>query len=105
MAPETGAMSTATFHADSLEIRLFVAAYEENQNIAGHSCRIITEDRRKYIAIDEQYMAGEGAFIGRSGRFLIDRATGIVYTIKGYGQRGYRIGTVTGLTAQYRDAT
>jgi hypothetical protein len=92
-------MTAATFHADSPEIRRFVAAYEENQNIAGHSCQIIAEDRRKYIAIDEE-RAGS-----RSGRFLIDRTTGIVYTIKGYGQRGYSVGTVTGLTAQYRDAT
>lgn len=88
-----------------------VAAFEENRNLAAaHSWRangwsvvIVAEDRRKYIAIDEtDALDGEVRGSNRSGRFLVDRETGDVFTIRGYGQRGHRIGTVEGLTEKYR---
>lgn len=41
-------------------------------------------DRRKYIALDEEVNGEHFA----SGHFLIDRETGDIWTIRGYGQRG-----------------
>ena len=78
--------------ATSPEVLDFIAAYQENQDTANH--RTIAEDRKKYIAIDE---------VDR--RFLIDKETGVVYSIKGDGQRGYRVGTVESMPASYRKAT
>src|SRR5258708_470804 len=94
---------TVTLSANSPEIRDLVAAYEENRNLGSfgylrnaYPYTIVAIDRRKYVAIDET--CGE---VHHSGRFLVDRATGEVYSIRGYGQRGHRVGTVAGLTEQY----
>lgn len=49
---------------------------------------------RKYIYLDD----------GTSGALLVDRATGIVYTIKGYGVKNRPIGTLDELIADMRQA-
>ena|SRR6478672_7060862 len=53
------------------------------------------EDRKKYIALDR----------GSSGAFLLDKATGAVYSIKAYGKPNRAIGHIAELTAKYRAAT
>lgn len=52
------------------------------------------KERRKYIALDS----------GTGGVYLVDRATGDVYSIKAYGVPNRRLGTLAELTARYRDA-
>ena len=96
------------FTADSTEVRLFLLAWHENgrESFArtypasyaigsydSESGQLKTaKDRgRRWIALDE----------GSSGRFLLDKATGEVYTIKAYGRPNRRIGTLETLTAQY----
>jgi hypothetical protein len=101
--------------ATSPEILEFIAAYQENQDTANHRTggwyqKAIAEDRKKYIAIDEVDRDATPPFhyphiSHRGGRFLIDKETGVVYSIKGYGQRGYRVGTVESMPASYRKAT
>lgn len=89
---------------DSPEIREFMEAYEANQKISRRWCydRVVAETRRKYILIDETTESG----VSRSGRFMVDRETGYVYTILGYGKRGHLIGTSLGkMVAEYRAAT
>lgn len=94
--------------AESPEVVEFIAAYQENKNLA-HSWRyvIVATARRKYLAIDEADDNGDGtpSEFHRSGRFMVDRETGAVYMIRGYGQRGDRIGTLEGLAAKYREGT
>lgn len=96
-------------HALSPEVLDFVEAYQENRNCslsAGPSgYRIVADDRRKYIAIDEVPTFEGLDCAGRGGRFLVDRASGTVFTIRGYGQRGHRVGTLEHLAAQYREGT
>lgn len=101
--------------ASSPEIRELLEAFKANQDVAhtrtgGWYMKPIAEDRKKYIAIDEVDRDATAPFhyphiSHRGGRFLIDRNDGVVYTIKGYGQRGYRVGTVESLTRRYREAT
>lgn len=96
---------TGRLSAASPEVRTFVAAYEENKNLtsAGRPSgyRIVVVERRKYLAVDE-VLTFEGADCpGQSGRFMVDRETGAVFTILGYGKRGHRVGTLEGLTAKY----
>jgi hypothetical protein len=89
--------------ATSPEVLDFAEAYQENVSLARKwAYKIVAIDRRKYVAIDE---TDEGPSVHRSGRFLVDREDGTVYTIKGYGQKGYRIGTLSGLAQQYREGT
>lgn len=101
-----------TLTADSPEIRDFIAAYEENINLGhfGKNQKVIAEDRRKYIAIDEVDRDATPPYhypnvSHRGGRFLIDREDGTVYSIEGYGKRGYRLGEAGAMTARYREAT
>ena len=85
----------------------FVTAYQENRDLGSRAWtpsgyRVVTVERRKYILVDE-IPTFEGVDCpGQSGRFMVDRATGEVYTIRGYGKRGHRIGTLAGLAEQYR---
>lgn len=51
-------------------------------------------ERRKYIALDN----------GTSGVYLVDRATGDVFSIRSYGVPNRRLGTLAELTARYRRA-
>lgn len=55
--------------------------------------------RRKYIALDK------GRNQWRSGAYLVDRATGDVYTIKGYGVPNRRVGSLDDLDAVLKTAT
>ena len=52
------------------------------------------KDRSKYIALDD----------GTSGAFLVEKLTGDVWTIKGYGRKNRRVGTLDELIAHYQDA-
>jgi hypothetical protein len=91
----------ATLTATSPEILAFLRAWHENGRARfERDCGSLVYDeyapktakeRRKYIALDE----------GRSGRFLVDKATGVVFTIKAYGTTNRRIGTLAELTAQF----
>ncbi|HXN62320.1 MAG TPA: hypothetical protein VN886_17885 [Acidimicrobiales bacterium] len=95
--------------ATSSEVVDFVAAYQENRNL-GHASgpsgyRIVVVERRKYLAIDEVRTFEGQDCPGQSGRFLVDRATGAVYTIRGYGQRGHRAGMLVILTEQFRQGS
>ena len=83
----------------------FVAAFEENQNVAGHPMTVVASDRRKYIAIDEVDRGATPPYFYRNGRFLVDQADGRVYTIRGYGQRGDPIGSLVPMALRYREAT
>jgi hypothetical protein len=105
----------STYTASSPEVVAFMAAVQDNRNLAvgrdwranGWEVRIIASDRRKYIAVDETD-AFEGevmADVHRSGRFLVDRATGYVYTIEGYGRKGSFVGTLVTLTEKFIAAT
>ena len=96
--------------ADSPAVRDFVAAYEANQNIAGHPIKVIAEDRRKYIVVDEVDADATPPYryphiAHRGGRFMIDRETGAVHSIRGYGKAHYRVGDVAELTQRYREGT
>lgn len=105
----------SAYTATSPEVVAFMTAVQENRNLAvsrdwrpnGWEVRIVAEDRRKYIAVDETdaYQGELMADVHRSGRFLVDRATGVVYTIEGYGRKGHRVGTLEGLTAKFVEAT
>ncbi len=98
-----------TYSPVSPEVLDFVEAYQENRNLVAtigpSGYRIVTVGRRKYIAVDEIPTFEGRDCPGQSGRFLVDRETGVVYTIKGYGQKGYRIGDLAGLAQQYREGT
>jgi hypothetical protein len=54
----------------------------------------VARERRKYIALDS----------GTGGVYLVDRATGDVYSIKAYGVPNRRLGSLADLTARYRNA-
>ena len=54
----------------------------------------VARERRKYIALDS----------GTGGVYLVERATGDVYSIKAYGVPNRRLGSLADLTARYRDA-
>jgi len=54
----------------------------------------VARERRKYVALDS----------GTGGVYLVDRATGDVYSIKAYGVPNRRLGSLADLTARYRDA-
>jgi hypothetical protein len=54
-----------------------------------------TETRRKYVALNK----------GGSGVFLVDRKTGMVFTIAAYGRPKHMIGYIDKLAADYRRAT
>jgi hypothetical protein len=99
-----------TYSADSPAVVAFMQAVQDNRNLAvskdwranGWEVRIVATDRRKYIAVDEaDAFEGELQDHHRGGRFLVDRATGVVYTIEGYGKRGRACGTLEGLTVDF----
>lgn len=51
-------------------------------------------DRNKLIALDH----------GSSGAFLVEKATGTVFQIRGYGKKGRPVGHIDALIARYREA-
>lgn len=91
--------------AESREIRDFVAAWHENnralferqfKNLDYDTYeKKAAKERRKYIALDE----------GTSGRFLVDKKTGMVYGIAAYGVPKYPLGHIDELTERFRLVT
>ncbi len=90
--------------ADSKEVQEFLAAWHENGRARFEASynNLVYDDyapktainRRRFIALDEGKVC-------RSGRFLVERETGDVYSIKAYGVPNRKIGTIATLTAQY----
>ncbi len=93
---------------DGLDAKIdaFVEAWHENgrpfweyENTPGMKydeyCRKEVKERNKYVALDQK----------GSGVFLVDKATGIVWSIKGYGVPNRMIGFIDDLTAKYKEAT
>lgn len=76
------------YNASSQQVTAFVAAY---QKVVGWNYPLSVGERRKYLTVDRDH----------SGVFLIDRVTGRVYNVKGYGKRGTWIGTMDNLTTAY----
>lgn len=93
------------FTAESQEIKDFLDAWHENnrssferrfRNLRYDDCeRKTAKERRKYIALDE----------GTSGRFLVDKQTGVVCGIAAYGVPKYRLGHIGDLTREFHEAT
>ena len=52
-------------------------------------------DRVAFIALDR----------GSSGVFLLEKATGLVWSIRGYGKKNRVVKHIDDLTAEYREAT
>jgi hypothetical protein len=92
-------------NSKSPEILAFLTAWHENgranftrnYDVLDYDTYAVksAKDRTKFIACDRR----------DSGVFLVDRATGDVYSIKGYGRPNRKVGTVVGLTAAYNAAT
>lgn len=97
-----------TLTAESVAVRLFLVAWHENgresfartypdsyaigQYDAPNGELKTAKDRgRRWIALDK----------GSSGMFLVEKATGDVYTIKAYGRPNRKIGTLESLTNRY----
>jgi hypothetical protein len=55
--------------------------------------------RSRFIALDC------GGPSNRSGAFLVEKATGVLYSIKGYGRPNRPLGDIRALTASYEAAT
>lgn len=81
----------------------FVEAWHENGRI-GWNYEYLNYDeyerktvkpRNKYVALDR----------GTSGAFLVEKATGMVWSIKAYGVPNRMLGTLEDMTAKYREAT
>lgn len=79
------------YTADSPEVRSFVAAF---QRVKGYNYPLSTTTRRKYIQVERDH----------SAIFLIDKATGKVYNVLGFGKRGLQAGNLWNLTAAYETA-
>jgi len=93
----THTQSTEPLTAESPEIRAFLSKWHEegraafersydNLDYDGPTYAKTATDRRKYIALDA----------GRSGAFLLDKTTRLVYRIKAYGVPNKRkcLGTI-----------
>jgi hypothetical protein len=76
------------YSTDSAEVVAFVAAY---QRVKGWNYPLSTSQTPKYIRVDRDH----------SGVFLIERSTGRVYNVQGYGKRGSQAGTLSNLTSAY----
>lgn len=87
--------------ADSPEIRDFLTAWHEagraeferyhDRLVYDEYAPKVAKDRRKYLALNR----------GTGGVYLVDKATGAVYTIKAYGVPNRRIGTLADVTADF----
>jgi hypothetical protein len=77
------------YTVDSTEVIAFVAAY---QRVKGWNYPLSTSQTPKYVRVDRDH----------SGVFLIERSTGRVYNVKGYGARGSQAGTLANLTSAYQ---
>lgn len=85
------------------KIAAFVTAWHENGRIGwsydaleyDSYCKKHVKERTKYIALDE----------GTSGRFLVDKATGMMWSIKAYGVPNWMLGTLDDMTRKMEEAT
>jgi len=86
------------------DIRTLVAAMNENAATGKSSSHVgfeVTESRRKYHLLNAVLSNGQ-----RSGLFLIDRNTHVIYQSIGYGKtNGRPLGTVASMTVAYKAAT
>jgi hypothetical protein len=96
--------------ANSPEVLELIAAMDENLALVHErrgpsSYRVVVVERKKYLAVDKvaTFEGRDGP--GQGGLFLVDRADGTVYTIRGYGKRGHRVSEVVRLAAEYRAAS
>jgi len=90
---------------ESIEIQEFLRAWHENGRATferDRSALIYDEyaikrakNRRRFIALDRD----------TSGMFLVERETGEVYSIQGYGVPNRKVGSLLGLTVAYQLAT
>jgi hypothetical protein len=95
--------------ADSPEVTAFLVAWHENgrASFERQSASLVYDEykvkravtRSRWICLD----VGPAPYF--SGVFVVDRATGHVYTIKAYGRPNRLIGTLRDLTAEYQAAT
>lgn len=76
------------YTVDSTEVVAFVAAF---QRVKGWNYPLSTSQTPKYIRVDRDH----------SGVFLIERSTGKVFNVQGYGKRGAQAGTLANLTSAY----
>lgn len=76
------------YNADSTEVVEFVAAF---QRVKGYNYPLSTTQTPKYVRVDRD----------GSGVFLIERSSGRVYNVQGYGKRGSQAGTLANLTSAY----
>ena len=94
--------------AESTEIQEFLKAWHDNERRAFEALSPESLDydeykvkraltRRRYIALDY------GPAGNWSGRYLVDRLTHKVYTIKAYGVPGYYCGTLESLTMRLKE--
>jgi hypothetical protein len=75
-------------HEELLELKL--CKWDCQSNIENAKCHVIP--KKKYYYIDQGNLTSQ-----QSGKFMIERSganKGTVWSIKGYGQRGYPRGTV-----------
>lgn len=73
----------ATLESDQ-RARLKAEGYETAITLGDHKCKL--KPGRKYVNVD----------VGRSGKYMIELATGKIFGIKGYGviHRGHQYGTL-----------
>lgn len=94
-----------TLTANSPKILAFLAAWHENGRASFNRMTPgldyddykakTAKERRKYIALDY------GNQHNRSGCFLVERETGIVYSIKAYGVPNRVLGSLAEMTAKF----
>ena len=79
----------------------YLDQYKERDTVKGFSPETISqlgtriEHRRKYILVD--YVLSNGQ---QCGLWMVDRETGYVYGIRGYGNRGRFVNTIDNLIAE-----
>lgn len=96
---------TTTYTADSPEVQAFLVAWHENGRASfERDCPNLNwdtyephaaKDRRRFVALDR----------GGSGCFLLEKTTGMVYSIKAYGVPKRPIKHLALMTADYLAAT
>lgn len=102
-------MTTATvgYSVDDPRVTAFLSAWHEAERgeferwytrlVYDEYAEKSAHDRKKYIALDRGQRG-----VNQSGVYLLDKATGDVYSIKGYGRPNRRIGTLEDMTARFR---
>jgi hypothetical protein len=102
-------MATSYLNAESPEILAFLTAWHENGRAEYAQYYGLNydmdapkraKDRKRYIACDKG--CGPGSW---SAAFMIDRASGMVYSARSYGLANRALGHVLALTRAYEAAT